>query len=219
VTLADRVLRILRTTSQPLDDDQLAARASVIRQAVNQTCRRLEANGVLRRYVGVDGKIVNEIVSAAGDAGASSDEQLAPTGRHTSTTSPRTTTVAPEAGAMLTEDQVKAAVRDYFAAQGFHVEVRWGRDRGIDLVATRPDERWVVEAKGEVASAQQQGNYFLGAIGELVQRMDDAGARYALALPDNPRYRGLVRRLPVLARQRLSLTVLLVARDGTVTVA
>jgi hypothetical protein len=47
--------------------------------------------------------------------------------------------------------------------------------------------------------------------------MNDPHARYALALPDNPRYRGIVRRLPDLARQRLDLTVFFVHRHGTVT--
>jgi hypothetical protein len=36
---------------------------------------------------------------------------------------------------------------------------------------------------------QQQGNYFLHALGELIQRIDDPGARFGLALPDNERYR------------------------------
>ena len=72
-------------------------------------------------------------------------------------------------------------------------------------------------SEGAVASDQQQGNYFLGALGELVQRMDDPNARYALALPDNRRYRGLVARLPELARLRLNLTILFVSDDGEVT--
>jgi hypothetical protein len=121
------------------------------------------------------------------------------------------------AGNPLSEDAVKAAVRDHLAARGLHVEVRWGHDRGTDITASGPNERWVIEAKGEVVSAQQQGNYFLGALGELIQRMDDPHARYALALPDTPRCQGLVRRLPALARERLALSVFFVHRDGTVT--
>jgi hypothetical protein len=44
----------------------------------------------------------------------------------------------------------------------------------------------IIEAKGEVRSDQQQGNNFLNALGELLQRMDDPEAAYALALPANP---------------------------------
>ena len=48
--------------------------------------------------------------------------------------------------------------------------------------------------------------------------MDDTQALYALALPNNGRYRGLVERLPRLARERLGLIVLFVDATGTVTV-
>jgi hypothetical protein len=84
------------------------------------------------------------------------------------------TTVQPvplpqDAGQSISEDAVKAAVQDYLVARGLHVEVRWGRDRAVDITATGPNERWIIEAKGEVLSPQQQGNYFLGALGELIQ--------------------------------------------------
>ena len=63
----------------------------------------------------------------------------------------------------------------------------------------------------------RQVSYFLGALGELVQRMNDPNARYALALPDHPQYRGLVNRLPSLARTRLNLEVFFVDVNGVVT--
>jgi hypothetical protein len=60
----------------------------------------------------------------------------------------------------------------------------------------------------------QQGNYFPGALGELVQRMTSPDATYGLALPDSPQYRGLAAALPALAWQRLHLTVLFVSKDA-----
>lgn len=69
----------------------------------------------------------------------------------------------------------------------------------------------MLEAKGEVLLQPQQVNYFLGTLGELVQRMDDPDTTYGLALPDNRQYRGLVSRLPSLARDRLGLRVLFVS--------
>lgn len=62
----------------------------------------------------------------------------------------------------------------------------------------------------------QQHNYFLGALGELVQRMDDPNARYGLALPNNRQYHGLVDRLPDLAKRRFGFVVYWVERgpDG-----
>jgi hypothetical protein len=104
---------------------------------------------------------------------------------------------------------VKEAVRSFLAADGFAVEVAWGRAPGIDIVARHTDgRRYVIEAKAEIGIAgAQQHNYFVGMLGELVQRMDDPESTYAIALPDNRQYRGLVDRLPELAKKRLSLAV------------
>jgi hypothetical protein len=57
----DRVMAAIRISSQPLDDDQLAARTGISpRQSVNQVCQALERAGMVRRRPGPDGKIVNE---------------------------------------------------------------------------------------------------------------------------------------------------------------
>jgi hypothetical protein len=186
----------------------------IVRQNVNQVCRRLEAEGLVRRVVGPAGKIVNQGVGPA-EAATVTPASRPPASRP-SASRPSAAGDA-IATSLLTEDDVKRGVAAYLQSRGLQVEVKWGRDRGIDIVATGPAERWVVEAKGAVASDQQQGNYFLGALGELIQRMDDPDARYALALPDNRRYRGLVARLPHLARQRLNLTILFVDDDAHVT--
>jgi hypothetical protein len=108
---------------------------------------------------------------------------------------------------------VKRAVAVHLEAQGYRVQVAWGRAPGVDLDARRGAEHIMLEAKAEVANPPQQVNYFLGALGELVQRMSDPAARYGLALPDNPQYRGLVQRLPAHARQRLGLVVFFVRRQ------
>jgi hypothetical protein len=104
----------------------------------------------------------------------------------------------------------------HLVAAGWTVKVLWGHERGIDVVATRGEERLIVECKGEAATQQQETNYFLGALGELVQRMTLPDAHYALALPDNPRFRGLVIRLPQLARHRLRLGIFFVDTEGRV---
>lgn len=61
-------------------------------------------------------------------------------------------------------------------------------------------------------------NYFLHALGELVQRTSDDQAHYALALPDHRQYRNLVVRLPLLARERLRLSIYFVDATGKVEV-
>ena len=200
-SLGDRILDAIN--SGPLDDDELSRRLGVgHRQAVNQAAHRLEAQGRLRRFTGPEGKIVNV---RADDPGQQIAESVAT----------RAVPAGPEVS-RVTEDEVKEAVRAHLATRGFDVAVAWGRVRGIDVDARHPDgRRYVIEAKAEVGrSGAQQVNYFLGMLGELVQRMDDVQASYGIALPNNPQYRGLVDRLPALAKERLRLSVFWVSREG-----
>jgi hypothetical protein len=94
--------------------------------------------------------------------------------------------------------------------------VAWGHVRGIDIDARHPDgRRYVIEAKAEAGkNGAQQVNYFIGMLGELVQRMNDPRASYGIALPFNRQYRGLVDRLPSLAKDELHLSVFWVSREG-----
>jgi hypothetical protein len=74
-THRDRILEALRLSSRPLDDDQLSDRTLIRpRQTINQVCRELHRTGVLRRYVGTDGKLVNELVHPADPSPRPSDE-------------------------------------------------------------------------------------------------------------------------------------------------
>ncbi len=114
----------------------------------------------------------------------------------------------------LAEDQVKQGARDFLEARGFHVTVAWGHERGIDIEAVSAAEILLLEAKGSAHNPAQQVNYFLGALGELLQRMTESGAVYGLVLPDNAQYRGLVSRLPPLVWERLRFTVLFVSKTA-----
>jgi hypothetical protein len=194
-TLADRILEELRVVPAGLDDDELAARLGVVRQAVNQACRKLAVGGALNRGIGSTGKILNTL-----------DRTWQPT--------PKPLRTTPGDSVLMTEDEVKGAVRKHLVSEGYRVRVAWAREHGIDIEAKRtsPASRLVIEAKGEAALQPQQANYFLGALGELVQRMGDPHARYGLALPDNRQFRGRVQRLPKLAWARLNLTVFFVKR-------
>jgi hypothetical protein len=150
-TLAERILEAIRYA--PLDDDVLARRLGVSqRQSVNQAARRLEAQGKLRRLMGPDGKIVNALTGGEARPG------------------PAVTEVRAARTAMrdrITEDDVKTAVSDYFAARGYDVKVAWDRTRGIDVDARHPNGiRYVIEAKAETGtSGAQQVNYFIGMLG------------------------------------------------------
>ena len=74
LTNRDRIIEVLRLSSLPLDDDQIAQRAKVEpRQTVNQICGGLQASGVLRRFTGPDRKIVNELVTDVAAVSADSE--------------------------------------------------------------------------------------------------------------------------------------------------
>lgn len=106
-----------------------------------------------------------------------------------------------ETGDLISEDEVKQAMKEHVESQGYDVTVMWGRERGIDIDARRGGEHLVIEAKGQVPSQQQQTNYFLGALGgtrsEDERRCSDVPPGFAR----QPRLRG-TRRPPSSARPR-----------------
>ncbi len=116
-TLAERIVDKLRVQARALDDDQLAAYLGVIRQAVNQACRRLEREGVVERYVGPDGKIVNRLL------GAAAPSRPLPTNRSAAV-------IRSEASTLITEDEVKTALKAHLEAQGVCRHGRLGTHPG-----------------------------------------------------------------------------------------
>jgi hypothetical protein len=193
---AARIVAALRTSGEALDDAQIAARLGARRrQTIASACRRLETTGLLRRLHGPHGSPVNVL-----------------TARHPSEVGPvdsRRIGVAD----LVSEQAVKTAVKTYLEEQGWSVRVAWGhadRARGADIDANRSAERLMLNARGGAPNPRQQVNNFLGAVGELVQRLRDPNTRYGLALPDNLQYRRLIGRLPRLARERIVQVVYLV---------
>jgi hypothetical protein len=96
------------------------------------------------------------------------------------------------------------------------VNIAWARTRGVDVLATKNHQRWLLEVKGEGSLNAMRVNYFLCILGELLQRMDDPNAKYSIVLPDLKQFRNLWTRLPALAKQRTTITALFVKRDGRV---
>jgi hypothetical protein len=85
-TNTDRIIQVL-SQWPGIDDDELARRANVHpRQQVNQICRRLEQQGVLRRIVGTNGKIGNVLVGTQAQTSFASPPE--PTVRRITTPSP-----------------------------------------------------------------------------------------------------------------------------------
>ena len=187
MTLEDRVLNLLSTTPGLSDreiTDQLFGE-DALQQPVNSVCRDLESNGLIIRDKTPGGKIGNYLKAA-----------------DTTPVEPVSSIIKPSLADELTEDRLKIEIKNWLESDGWTVQLAMGRVRGIDVDAFRDSSRWIIEVKGCGSLAPMRVNYFLGALGETLQRMNDPDAKYSIALPDMQQYRGLWERLPMLAKQR-----------------
>jgi hypothetical protein len=116
----------------------------------------------------------------------------------------------------LSEDELKKCLQVWLRGLGWRVEVAWGKTHGADIEAARGGERWVIEVKGGGSRNAMRVNYFLAVLGETLQRMTDADAKYSIALPDIPQFDRLWERLPDLAKSRTRISALLVNSSGVV---
>jgi hypothetical protein len=116
----------------------------------------------------------------------------------------------------LQEDEIKHKLNEYLESLGWITQIAMGKVHGIDIDASRGNERWIIEVKGCGSRSAMRVNYFLAMLGEILQRMDDPIAKYSIALPDMKQYRGLWERLPKQAKVRTSVSILFVKEDGTV---
>lgn len=111
------------------------------------------------------------------------------------------------------EGFVQQAVEKHFHRLGF-AEVPEG---DADLACRHPEtgERWVIEAKGETTAV---GLDFRTGLGQLLQHMEDRCAKHALAVPDTPKFRRQIDKVPGWARKALGIHWLVVGERGNVTV-
>ncbi len=170
-------------------------------QPVNQAARLLESKRLLQRRRRTDGLIGNFPI---GDYQPDSDIQTSASKNH-------------DVDA-LSEDEIKRVLHEWLTKEGWEAEVAWGRAKGIDIDARRGSERWIIEVKGPGSRQPMRVNYFIGILGETLQRMDDSAARYSIALPDLPQYRGLWDRLPALAKSRTKISIVFVSIEGRIVV-
>lgn len=225
-TQRERILEYLRARPNGADDGVLAGQLGIApRQTVNQICLQLARQGVLVR--GVDratGRFVNRLADASSVPApaaprpprAGLTDAMPASRRVTIEVAEEIRRFAYAGEVHLTEDQVKEALEAMLRNEGWRVGTHWGRAHGIDIDAHRGAERLVIEAKGEGSRQAMRVNFFLGALGELLQRMDSPDASYGLALPAHRQFAGLVSRLPAWVRARLNLRFYLVrpAPDG-----
>jgi len=208
-TLKEKILEVLARHPGRTDREltELIKGRGEPQQPVNIACRDMAERGIVERRKRDDGLIGNY-----------------PTGR-TPAVGPQGVRGAQkakggsEAGADgMSENEVKQALARWLEADGWTVEVAWGRTRGIDIDARRRGERWIVEAKGCGSRPEMRVNYFIGMLGETLQRMDDPAARYSIALPDMPQYRRLWERLPAMAKERTGIGMLFVDKEHSIEV-
>jgi len=174
---------------------------SAPQQPINIAARALATRGQLLRKRRADGLIGNFL----------SD------GKTAVVVAPRTAAPAKADLMDQSEDKIKHWLKEWLISEGWQVEVAWARDRGIDIRALRDGKRWIIEVKGIGSLPAMRVNYFLGILGETLQRMDDAASKYSICVPDVQQFRNLWARLPKLAKERTQITALFVDVSGRVT--
>ena len=198
MTLKEKILYELKSASGQTDTE-LEKKFGVRHQAVNKACRELEAQGkiirdssrgAIRNYLKDGLSVIHEI------------EAVKPI------------RVVDKNG--LHEDSIKEILDTYLKNNGWSTEVAWGKKRGVDILAIRDNEKWIIEVKGCGSLSAMRVNYFLAILGETLQRMDDKNARYSIALPNLQQFRNLWSRLPKLAKERTQIDAIFVSEDGEI---
>lgn len=110
----------------------------------------------------------------------------------------------------LGEETVKTAVADFLKSRGYTVTINKRREHGPDMRATKDGLKLVIEAKGEGTRSPMFNNFFVGVLGEVLQRMNDNAAEYGIALPAHRKYARLIEELSDTPRFTLRLNFYLV---------
>ena len=204
IALKDEILQLIRKRPGLTDREiRNAVRGTAAeQQPINIACRQLAEDGLVRR----DRARPNDNLIGNYPTGT-----VLPDADRT-----RLTFASDHSAGELTEDEIKAALDGWLKSFGWKTKIAWGRQAGIDIVAERRSERWIIEVKGPGSRPPMRVNYFLAILGETLQRMSDERATYSIALPDMAQYRRLWDGLPSLAKRRTSISLLLVSKEGAV---
>ena len=203
-SLPERILALLHR-APGLTDRQITNELSghsAPQQPVNIAARSLAQRGRIVRAKRDDGLIGNYLATSSSVSEAPQKRQKPGD---------------PMTRESLSEDTLKRALWRWLSTEGWSSEIAWGRKHGVDILAQRGAATWIIEVKGHGSLSPMRVNYFLGILGETLQRMNDPAAKYSIALPDVPQFRGLWERLPRLAKERTQITMLFVTADGIVT--
>ncbi|MBQ7002210.1 MAG: MarR family transcriptional regulator [Oscillospiraceae bacterium] len=186
-------------------DAEIAKALAKIHQQVNRTCRSLEKQGFIIRMANPQKSdyIGNYLGCTPIEARPIQEQPIE---------KPSISNGEP-----LQEEDIKYILYDYLTQNGWTAKVAWGHNPGVDIDAHKDGVRWLIEIKGPGSRPPMRVNYFIGILGETLQRMDDPNARYTIVFPDMPQYRKLWDRLPALAKARTTIDMILVGTDGSIT--
>jgi hypothetical protein len=108
---------------------------------------------------------------------------------------------------------VQQAIEKHFESIGY----RLCEATQADLICAHPQtkERWIVEAKGETTAI---GLDFNTGLGQLLGRMDDPSAKYAMALPKTKKFIAQCDKISTRVRDALNLHWILVDSRGAINI-
>ncbi len=201
MTLAEKIVELLKN-KPGLSDRQLTDELFGVgkpQQPVNIACRELEKKGILTRKKIEENPIGNYL-----------------TGQELIVWSQQMERSSDEIVENFSEDAIKRTLESWLITQGWKVKVAWGHIYGSDIEAIKGNQRWIIEVKGQGSRNPMRVNYFLGILGETLQRMEDPLSKYSIALPDMQQFRNLWKRLPLLAKSRTGITAIFINEDGDI---
>jgi hypothetical protein len=201
-TVAEQIIKLLEHNPGLTDreiTDSLCGHSDN-QQPINQKCHDLQGRDILVRRRRSDGLIGNYLAP----------KSVNPDSIH------RSESVHKPPDDNLSENDVKQFLEKWLIGDGWQVEIAWGLKPGVDIKANKGCELWLIEVKGGGSRSAMRVNYFLAALGELLQRMEKPNAFYSIAFPDMQQFRRLWERLPVLAKDRTKISALFVDKNGIV---
>jgi hypothetical protein len=166
---------------------------------INQTCRTLEMQGVLRREKRKDGLIGNWLKDKSEANKLNLRDEMERKAED------------------ISEKKIKQVLENHLIKYGWEPKIAWYiNGHNVDIEAKRNTERWIIQVKGSSFLHSVQINNFISVLGEILQRMDDPDCKYSIALPDLEPFHKFWERLPGLAKSRLQTTALFVNFEGDV---
>ncbi len=198
-TTKERILDFLERNPGSTDSEIYKGLHLCCHQRANGAARELEQEGRVRRVK--EGGYIRNYLPGQERIGGSKD-------RATGIRKP---------DQALGEDRVIEILREWLRRQGWILPTRADNRRGADIIAKKGGRKWVIEAKGAGSRSQARVNYFLIALGQILQRMsDEQQVSYSVAFPDIRQYRSLWERLPGEAKSRIGVSALFVSKGGIV---